>query len=132
MWTFRIFVESLNWQGCFSRQLKNVSVLHAPARLMCLTRFLALRASVPYASSRFTCPTHAPYLRTLCALFVRVKVFLRWIYRLAKIFRGLLKGLQIVLFLRENFLSIFNMWNEFNVFVFFFSSLQAWRNKFFE
>ena len=66
-----------------------------------VTSLRALRAFVPYVPSRFTCLTHAPYLRALCTLTACVKIFLGWICSPAKlsILQGLLKALQTVLVL---------------------------------
>ena len=65
------------------------------------SRLCALRAFVSYSPSRFTCLTHAPYLRALCTLFVHVKIALGWICSPTKtyIFQELLKALLTVLFL---------------------------------
>ena len=53
------------------------------------------------ASLCLTCLTHAPYLRTLRALFGRVKIFLGWICTPAQTFHfpKAIEVLQTVLFL---------------------------------
>ena len=59
----------------------------------CLARLCALRAFMPYAPSHLTCLTHTPYLRALRvfsrflhALFMRLKLFFRWICTSAETF----------------------------------------------
>ena len=52
----------------------------------CLTSLCALHAFVPHVPLLLTSLTHAPYLRALHALFVRVKIVLGWICSPAKSF----------------------------------------------
>ena len=112
-------------------------VSYAPS---CLMRLRALRTFVPYASSHLTWLTHtpcAPISSALHALFVRLKSFLGWIcsptetFHFPRTIKDTTKCTVFMWFKKEtvvkhfkwgNYLSIFKTWNQFNVFVFFFSS----------
>ena len=99
------------------------------------TLIVTLEFAKLLASSAFA--PYVPYSRALNTLFVRLKIFSRWICSPTENFHfpRLLKALQTVLFdvgqktavkliKRGKFLNKFKTWNQFNFFVFFFSSLQ--------
>ena len=115
---------------------------YVPHTSSCLT---CLRAFAPYVlylralSTRLAHLSQAPYAPYLCTFKSFWDGFI--VLQKRSIFQRLLKALQTVLFLcgstnsrdtfkRGDLLSIFKTWNQFHVFVFFFSPLQSWSNKF--
>ena len=103
---------------------------HAVSHLMCfaplcLTCITYLRALCVFVSLRLVCLIYASYQRGLPILLVYTTKHYEpyCFYACQKI--------AVALFKQGNLLSIFKTWTQFNSFVFFFSSLQPWSNKFF-
>ena len=105
---------------------------YVPSRLTSFTNNLVLRALLALLA-RLTDTPCAPFSCALSALFVRLLIFLGWICSPAETFyfsKNIKGTTNRAVFMRVKkhlwyFLSIFITWSQFNVLLFFFSSLQS-------